>query len=157
MEQRTCNIIMCCKGHCKLAGENAPPLEAIAVYMSAECACPKEDYTGKLMETILREALFGYMAGADKPGYELRQLLQQYATHDPDLSERIYTLFQLARVRDDNGYINGLRMNCSGKVRLILEPPETVCPVFWMKRRSSTILVLAPARFLETALQSGIR
>ena len=58
MEQRTCNIIMCCKGHCKLAGENAPPLEAIAVYMSAECACPKEDYTGKLMETILREALF---------------------------------------------------------------------------------------------------
>lgn len=55
MEQRTCNIIMCCKGHCKLAGENAPPLEAIAAYMSAECACPKEDYTGKLMETILRE------------------------------------------------------------------------------------------------------
>ena len=53
MEQRTCNIIMCCKGHCKLAGENAPPLEAIAAYMSAECACPKEDYTGKLMETIL--------------------------------------------------------------------------------------------------------
>lgn len=72
MEQRTCNIIMCCKGHCKLAGENAPPLEAIAAYMSAECACPKEDYTGKLMEMILREALFDYMAGADKPGYELR-------------------------------------------------------------------------------------
>jgi hypothetical protein len=98
---------MCCKGHCKLAGENAPPLEAIAAYMSAECACPKEDYTGKLMETILREALFDYMAGADKPGYELRQLLQQYATHDPDLSERIYTLFQLAKVRDDNRYVNG--------------------------------------------------
>lgn len=151
MEQRTCNIIMCCKGHCKLAGENAPPLEAIAAYMSAECACPKEDYTGKLMETILREALFDYMAGADKPGYELRQLLQQYATHDPDLSERIYTLFQLANMS------MGLRINCSGKVRLILEPPETVCPVFWMKRRSSIILVLAPARFLETALQSGIR
>ena len=52
MEQRTCNIIMCCKGHCKLAGENAPPLEAIAAYMSAECACPKEDYTGKLMDMI---------------------------------------------------------------------------------------------------------
>lgn len=47
------------------------------------------------------------MAGADKPGYELRQLLQQYATHDPDLSERIYTLFQLAKVRDDNRYVNG--------------------------------------------------
>lgn len=55
------------------------------------------------------------------------------------------------------GMSMGLRINCSGKVRLILEPPETVCPVFWMKRRSSIILVLAPARFLETALQSGIR
>lgn len=157
MEQRTCNIIMCCKGHCKLAGENAPPLEAIAAYMSAECACPKEDYTGKLMETILREALFDYMAGADKPGYELRQLLQQYATHDPDLSERIYTLFQLAKVRDDNRYVNGFTDKLLRQRRLILEPPETVCPVFWMKRRSSIILVLAPARFLETALQSGIR
>ena len=153
MEQRTCNIIMCCKGHCKLAGENAPPLEAIAAYMSAECACPKEDYTGKLMEMILREALFDYMAGADKPGYELRQLLQQYATRDPNLSERIYTLFQLAQVRDDNRYVNGF----TDKLLRQSEIPETVCPVFWMKRRSSIILVLAPARFLETALQSGIR
>jgi hypothetical protein len=58
---------MCCKGHCKLAGENAPPLEAIAAYMSAECACPKEDYTGKLMEMILREALFDYMAARTSP------------------------------------------------------------------------------------------
>lgn len=107
MEQRTCNIIMCCKGHCKLAGENAPPLEAIAAYMSAECACPKEDYTGKLMEMILKEALFDYIAGADNPAYVLRQLLQEYATYDPGLSERIYTLFQLAQVRDNNGYVDG--------------------------------------------------
>lgn len=64
MEQRTCNIIMCCKGHCKLAGENAPPLEAIAAYMSAECACPKEDYTGilvlapaRFLETALQSGI----------------------------------------------------------------------------------------------------
>lgn len=109
MEQRTCNIIMCCKGNCKLVDENASPTEAIAAYMSAECACPKEDYiSGRgLMEMILREALFDYMAGADKPGYELRQLLQQYATRDPDLLERTCTMFQLTQVRDDNGYVNG--------------------------------------------------
>ncbi len=78
----------------------------------------------------MREALFDYMAGADKPGYELRQLLQQYATHDPNLSERIYTLFQLAKVRDDNRYVNGFTDKLLRKVRLILEPSETVCLSF---------------------------
>lgn len=60
-----------------------------------------------ITKTLSNPALFDYMAGADKPGYELRQLLQQYATRDPNLSERIYTLFQLAQVRDDNRYVNG--------------------------------------------------
>lgn len=107
MEQRTCNIIMCCKGHCKLVSENASPLESIAAYMSAECDFPKEDYTVELMGMVLREALFDYMAGADNPGYELRQLLQQYATYDPSLSERICTLFQLVQVKDNTGFVNG--------------------------------------------------
>lgn len=108
MEQRTCNIIMCCKGHCQLDGAGETPLEAIAAYMSNECACPKEDYKGALMESILRNALFDYIAGADKPGYELRQLFQQYALREPSLSERICTMFQLTSVRnDDGGYANG--------------------------------------------------
>lgn len=107
MEQRTCNIIMCCKGHCQLEGAGQTPMEAIAAYMSNECGCPREDYKGRLMETILREAMFDFFAGADKPGYELRQLFHQYATHEPSLSERICTMFQLTQVRDDNGYVNG--------------------------------------------------
>ena len=74
MEQRTCNIIMCCKGHCQLEGAGETPMEAIAAYMSHECDCPKEDYKGALMESILREALFDYIATADKPGFDLRQL-----------------------------------------------------------------------------------
>lgn len=83
-------------------------MEAIAAYMSKECACPKEDYKGWLMESILREAMFDYIAGADKPGFELRQLFYQYATHEPSLSERICTMFQLTRVRnDDESYANG--------------------------------------------------
>lgn len=107
MEQRTCNIIMCCKGHCNLDGADGTPMGDIAAYMSHECACPKEDYKGSLMESILREALFDYFATADKPGFELRQLFQQYALHNPSLSERMITVFQLSRVRDDNGYVNG--------------------------------------------------
>ena len=49
MEQRTCNIIMCCKGHCELEGAGKTSMEAIAAYMSKECACPREDYKGQLM------------------------------------------------------------------------------------------------------------
>ena len=48
MEQRTCNIIMCCKGHCKLPDAGEASMEAIAAYMSKECLCPKEDYKGSL-------------------------------------------------------------------------------------------------------------
>ena len=65
MEQRTCNIIMCCKGHCQLEGAGETSMEAIAAYMSHECACPKEDYKGRLMESILEEALFDYLNGAN--------------------------------------------------------------------------------------------
>jgi len=108
MEQRTCNIIMCCKGHCNLDGVGDTPLEGIAAYMSHECACPKEDYKGRLMESILLEALYDYLNNADKPGFDLRQLFHQYALNDPSLSERICTMFQLVRVRDDSlRYANG--------------------------------------------------
>lgn len=83
-------------------------LQSIAAYMSKECACPEEDYKGNLMETILREALFDYFKTADNPSSDLRQLLQQYYTRQPDLSERIYTMFQLVNVREkDSSYCNG--------------------------------------------------
>lgn len=83
-------------------------MEAIAAYMSHECACPKEDYKGRLMESILEEALFDYLNSANKPGFDLRNLFHQYALSDPSLSERICTMFQLVTVRDDSGqYTNG--------------------------------------------------
>ena len=72
MEQRTCNIIMCCKGHCELDNAGNTSMDAIAAYMSKECACPKEDYKGQLMESILRTAMFDFFSCADKPDVELR-------------------------------------------------------------------------------------
>lgn len=109
MEQRTCNIIMCCKGHCKLVKKEASQLEAIAAYMSKECACPKDDYKGRLMESILREALFDYISGADNPGFELRELLREYPYFSPNpcLSDRICSMFGLVQVLGDDGYVNG--------------------------------------------------
>ena len=83
-------------------------MEAIAAYMSKECACPREDYKGRLMESILRTAMFDFFSCADKPDVELRHLFYQYATHEPSLSERICTMFQLTQVRNsDGGYANG--------------------------------------------------
>lgn len=108
MEQRTCNIIMCCKGHCNLDGSGNTSLESIAAYMSHECGCPKEDYKGRLMESILEEALFDYLNSANRPGSDLRRLFHPYALHDPSLSERICIMFQLVTVRDSSGqYTNG--------------------------------------------------
>ena len=106
MEQRTCNIIMCCKGHCKIS-ECVFPLEAVVAYMSKECDCPKETYNERTVEWIMRDALFDYFKSVDNPSFELRQLLYEYPTINPSLSERIATMFQLTRVRDDKGYVNG--------------------------------------------------
>ena len=79
----------------------------IAAYLSRECACPMEDYNGFLLEEVLKEALFDYIATADKPGAELRNLFARGHMEEPTMSERIMTLFQLAQVRRDGKLING--------------------------------------------------
>lgn len=114
MEQRTCNIIQCCKGNCHIPLTENRPLQdlsihqqMIAAYLSRECACPMEDYVGFLLEEVLKEALFDYIAAADKPGAELRNLFARGHMEEPTMSERIMTLFQLAQVRQDGKLING--------------------------------------------------
>lgn len=108
MNQRTCNIILCCKGGCNIGRRtNLSCLESIAAYMSKECGCSEETYTSVLMEDILREALFDYFTTSDNPSSDLRQLLKSYINKEPSLTERIYTMFQLVDVRNGNQYING--------------------------------------------------
>ena len=127
MEQRTCNIIMCCKGHCNLPGGGPGPLEAIAAYMSNECGCPARDYKGHLMETILREAMFDYMATADKPAADLRNLFYVFATSHPPITERICSMFSLTNVWDPvaQAYCNGFTDVLVERSRIALgENPE---------------------------------
>lgn len=120
MEQRTCNIIMCCKGHCKLVKPDASMEEAIIAYMSAECICPRERYNRKTLESIVLEALYDYMNFVDRPGYELRQLFHQYHTQDPSILERILIMFQLTQVRDKNGCVNGFTEELINQSRIDL-------------------------------------
>lgn len=114
MEQRTCNIIQCCKGNSRIPLTEDRPLQnlsicqqSVAAYLSRECACPMESYVGCLLEDVLKEALFDYIATANKPGAELRNLFARGHMEEPTMSERIMTLFQLAQVRRDGKLING--------------------------------------------------
>lgn len=114
MQQRTCNIIMCCKGNSKILLPEDRPLkniskaqQQVAAYMSRECACLMEDYTGPQLEFVLSEALFDYMDTADKPGAELRNLFVRGYSEELNMSERIMTLFQLVQVRKNKGLVNG--------------------------------------------------
>lgn len=124
MEQRTCNIIMCCKGHCKLVEKDSTMEEAIIAYMSAECDCPREHYNQKNLENIALEALYDYMNFVDRPGYELRQLFHQYHSQDPSILKRILTMFQLTQVRDKNGYVNGFSEELIEQSRIDLSPEK---------------------------------
>lgn len=107
MNQRTCNIIMCCKGHCKIVSPHVDPLIAVAAYMGKECDYPKEDYTYAMLDSIMREALYDYINYADNPGFELRNLLHQCRSLEPQMAERISIMFRLTQVRNDDGYVNG--------------------------------------------------
>lgn len=115
---------MCCKGHCRLEGATGEPFGDIAAYMSQECGGEKEIYQGKLLESILRTALFDYMDNADNPGFELRRLLQEYALWEPSLSVRICTMFALVDVCDNNGYVNGFTQDLITKSKHILQDSE---------------------------------
>lgn len=125
MEQRTCNIIMCCKGHCRIpGGTDCPPLDSVAAYMARECGCPQEDYKGNLMERIMSEAMFDYLDGARKPGFELRQMFHSYFSKEPSMSERIAVMFQLTQIRDDDGYVNGFTQEQIDKSEIALAETE---------------------------------
>ena len=108
MRQRTCNIIMCCKGHCNIGGaKGLNHIQSIIKYMSKECAVDERYYTSILIEGLLREALFNYFEVCDSPSYELSQLLKSYVTSEPSLTERICDLFQLINIMDCSRYVNG--------------------------------------------------
>ena len=114
MEQRTCNIIMCCKKNTEIdPGKNPPFMDRstmyrnVAAYMSRECACAMDDYTEELMGSILKEALFDYLDTADRPGSDLRNLFNQYNFTEPTMSDRIINMFQLVRVKEEGKPVNG--------------------------------------------------
>ena len=121
MEQRTCNIISCCKDPRRNAApaqpEGDPRLVAVAQYMADECDCPVETYQGATMDGIMLDALYDYLETADHPGQELRRLFSRLPTgRIPALSACIASFFDLVQVQKHaadgmecvNGFTRGL-------------------------------------------------
>ena len=107
MTQRTCNIIMCCKGNDKF-GHLANPVNSIKKYMAHECCCNEKIYTGQALNNILFEVLCDYINGVKNPGHVLWSIREDGKWYNY-LYEKIIAMFSIVQVREGSDYhcING--------------------------------------------------
>ena len=81
MTQRTCNIIMCCKGNSKYSNKG-DSIYSIKRYMGDECIYNWENYTDAMIQDILYTALMDYIDGVKKPSFVLWCLKNDGRLHD---------------------------------------------------------------------------
>lgn len=105
MTQRTCNIIMCCKGNDKYA-QKGDPIYSIKRYMGHECVYNWTNYTKEMILDILVTALMDYIDGVKKPSFVIWSIRDQGKWYD-DVARKICAMFTNVQVRDDHGYVNG--------------------------------------------------
>lgn len=107
MTQRTCDIIMACKGNMGLSIIQYSAIERVKRYLSWLCKCPLETYSSQIMEKIISEALFDYVDTCDKPSAILRRITD--ITPEPlSIAEKIAIAFVLEDVSAGiNEYMNG--------------------------------------------------
>lgn len=112
MEKRTANIIKVCKGHHNF-GKDLTLKQAVAHYMSKVCGCPVEVYTDHVLRGIVWEAFMDFMSTCTSPrGFlyhikEARYWCDWTPREGVDDITAILIAFQLCRVKDKNGYVNG--------------------------------------------------
>lgn len=105
MTQRTCNIIMACKG-C-ICPEIEEPLERVKLYMANECACPLTVYTRKRIDGIMFDAMCDYLDTCDKPSFFFKEMERLFEKEYFNRAEQIANTFRLVEVMDGEKYING--------------------------------------------------
>lgn len=118
MTQRTCNIIMCCKGNTKYA-DKCDPIYSIKRYMGDERAFYWENYTDAMVQDILYTALMDYIDEVKKPSFVLWCLKNDGRFHD-NINEKICAMFANVQVRDENGYVNGFTQEQISKSDIVL-------------------------------------
>ena len=109
MEQRTCNIIMCCKGHCRLPGhdDKSSRYQDIVYYLANECGCDVSTYSRSLIASVLKTALIDFFKVAEDPGHQLWMFLNNMSDYNMDMVDAIISLFTLVEIKNDWGYVNG--------------------------------------------------
>jgi len=117
MEDRTAEIIIVCKGNSDYSLDNGFK-SAIAEYLSNDCGCPIEFYKdNKVVNEQIWNAAVDYINNIkdSNPGAFLQEVRHDYDLHNNslgilnpvDMYEAICIAFQLATVRNNEGYING--------------------------------------------------
>ena len=109
MEQRSCNLIMVCKGHCDFFETAATLTDAVRIFSSLDCGIPIEAYTDQVVTRLILEALYDFINTAQNPAGILRTIFSHLPLDNSPLSlaEGICGMFQALRVKNDNGFVNG--------------------------------------------------
>lgn len=119
MTQRTCNIILACKG--VLYPQVSRILERVKLYLSDECDCNYLEYTNETVEQILYRTLYDYVDSCDKPSSILWDIFQPILKYDT-LIEQICAAFSLVEVRNNDGsYINGFKEEFIENAKLVFQ------------------------------------
>lgn len=102
MQQKTCNIIMCCKGH----GDGNSPRQRIARYLGKESAYEEVPLENFNYNEILRQAVLDYL----RSGGNIQEFISGLFGYSlgNTFYNRVETAFELLRVYgDDWEPING--------------------------------------------------
>lgn len=125
MDKTTAEIIMVCKGKHDL-GEFDALKQSIAHYMADRCAYPVELYTEAMINQIIWDAALDYIDSFQeyRASSFLREIHRIMELHNNpisplnriDMYEAACIAFQLAQIRNKNGYINGFTEENTGFV-----------------------------------------
>lgn len=104
MQQRTCNIIMCCKG--RGLGQNTR--SKIVNYITEECGWIEAQMSDEQIRSILLHACIDLYDSVVDPE-EFRMFLQDlFLSRGDEFLQHVFTAFALIPVKNDAGtYING--------------------------------------------------
>lgn len=116
MEKRTAEIIMVCKGQHDF-GKFSSLKQAVAAYMSDRCLCPLDTYTDNVINGIIWDAALDYIDSFKEhlASSFLREIHHIMDMHNNpisrlnriDMYEATCITFQLAQIRNKDGFING--------------------------------------------------
>lgn len=108
MSERTLKIINICKKQGKYTKGSF--YNRLTSYLSEECLCPKEDYSPRIVEEILMEAVYEYIDCCDTPSSFIKSLYSYSLKYS--IIDAICYAFMFVQVKNkQNQFVNGFDEN----------------------------------------------